>query len=126
MSLVKDLRYAVRSLRKTPGFTAVAGITLALGIGANTAIFSVINAVLLQPLPYHQPDRLVTVQHHYPSLELEAPVSVPGFLAYRRLGNVFESAAVSTGWAPNLTGRGDPVRLQAGRVSADFFRTLGV
>ena len=126
-ALVQDMRYAVRTLRKSPGFTAVAVLTLGLGIGANTAIFSVINAILLRPLPYREPEGLVTVEHVYPSLNhLQAPVSVPGFLTYQSKTQVFETAAVETGWAPNLTGRGDPERLQAARVSGDWFATYGM
>ena len=123
----QDIRYAIRSLLKSPAFTAIAAITLALGIGANTAIFSVINAVLLRPLPYHQPDRLVTMWHLYPGLNaMEAPVSVPGFRDYQAQGEVFERAAVESGWAPNLTGQGEPERLNAMRVSGDFFQVYGV
>jgi predicted permease len=126
-TLLLNLRYAFRQLRKSPAFTATAVLTLALGIGANTAIFSVINAVLLRPLPYQDPSRLVTVEHHYPSLnDLHASVSVPGFLAYEQRKNDFEHAAVQTGWAPTLTQRGDPERLQASQVTADFFTTFGV
>lgn len=123
-ALMQDFKYAARLLRKAPGFTAVAVLTLGLGIGANTAIFSVINAVLLRPLPYDQPDRLVTVEHHYPSLhDLHAPVSVPGFRDYQSQERLFESAAVENGWNPNLTGRGDPERLPASLVTGDYFRT---
>jgi putative ABC transport system permease protein len=125
-TLVQDLRHATRGLRRSPGFTAVAVLTLGLGIGANTAIFSVVNAVLLRPLPYQEPARLVTVQHHYPSLDLDAPVSVPGFLDYRAQERVFAHAAVETGWAPNLTGTGEPERLPAARVTGEFFTTYGV
>lgn len=125
--LLQDLRYAFRALRKSPGFTAVAVLTLGLGIGANTAIFSVINAVLLRPLPYRAPDRLVTLWHHYPTLnDLHASVSVPGFLAYHEQKDVYEQAAVENGWGPTLSGRGEPTRINANQVSGDFFSMLGV
>ncbi|HXW96969.1 MAG TPA: ABC transporter permease, partial [Gemmatimonadales bacterium] len=125
--LLQDLRYAVRTLRRTPGFTTIAVVTLALGIGANTAIFSVIDGVLLRPLPYRQPERLATVWHHYPSLnDLRAPVSVPGFHAYRDEAGVFEQSAVENGWVPTLTGRGEPTRILATQVTGDFFSLLGV
>jgi putative ABC transport system permease protein len=126
-TFAQDLKYAVRTLAKAPGFALVSMLTLGLGIGANTAIFSVINAVLLRPFPYREPDRLVTVEHLYPRLNnLEAPVSVPGFRDYRAQEQVFERAAVETGWAPNLTGRGDPERLRASQVTGDWFTTYGV
>ncbi len=126
-TLLQNLRYAARQLRKSPGFTTTAVLTLALGIGANSAIFSVINAALLRPLPYADPSRLVTIEHHYPTLnDLHAPVSVPGFLAYEQKKQVFQHAAVETGWAPTLTGRGDPQRVPASLVTGEYFTTLGV
>jgi predicted permease len=127
-TLVQDLRYAVRSLLRSPGFSIIATLTLALGIGANTAIFSVINTVLLKPLPYASPERLVTVWHLYPSQGgMEAPVSVPGFRDYSAQTRLFERAAVENdAWAPNLTGQGEPERLSAARVSGEFFNVYGV
>ncbi|HEY6807470.1 MAG TPA: ABC transporter permease, partial [Gemmatimonadales bacterium] len=126
-TLVQDLKYAVRSLLRSPGFSVVAVLTLALGIGANAAIFSVVNAVLLQPLPYRAPDRLVSVHHFYPSLNnLRASVSVPGFRDYSARTADFASAAVSVGAAMNLTGAGDPERVTVNRVSGAFFSMLGV
>ncbi|HEY9480391.1 MAG TPA: ABC transporter permease [Gemmatimonadaceae bacterium] len=121
-----DIRQSFRRLRKQPGFTAVVLITLALGIGANTAIFSVVNTVLLRPLPYKQPSELVTIQHHYPSLQLDAPVSAPGFKAYHDNTRIFDGVAVEASWSANLTGVGEPVRLRGGRVSGEYFRTMGV
>jgi putative ABC transport system permease protein len=126
-TLLQDLRYSLRRLAKSPAFTAIVVLTLALGIGANTAIFSAVNAVLLRPLPYNEPHRLVTIEHLYPSLDgLEAPVSVPGFLDYERKGRSFESMAVQTSWQANLTGVGEPVRMQGQRVTGRLFATLQV
>lgn len=126
-SVLQNLKYAFRRLRKSPGFATVVILTLALGIGANTAIFSVINTVLLRPLPYKNPDELATVFHFYPSLNnLEAPVSAPGFRDYRDRAGLFVSAAVESGWGPTVTGLGEPERLNGTRVSGDWFATLGV
>jgi hypothetical protein len=126
-SLLQDIRYSLRRLAKSPGFTLVVVLTLALGIGANTAIFSAVNTVLLRPLGYADPDRLVTIEHFYPSLGgLKAPVSVPGFRDYQALGRTFESMAVENRWAANLTGQGEPVRVPGARVTGRFFGTLGV
>lgn len=126
-TLLQDLRYAVRSLLKSPGFTIVAVVTLALGIGANAAIFSVVNGVLLAPLPYRDPGRLVTVNHFYPSLNnLRAPVSVPGFRDYSARTDLFTNAAVENGFPMNLTGAGEPERINVQKVSGDFFSVMGV
>jgi len=126
-TLLADLRYAVRSLRNSPGFTLVAVLTLGLGIGANAAIFSVVNGVLLAPLPYRDPGRLVTVNHFYPSLnDLRAPVSVPGFRDYSARTDVFSAAAVENGRNMNLTGQGDPERVSVTQVTGEYFPLLGV
>ena len=126
-TLLQDLRYSLRRLTKSPAFAAIVVLTLGLGIGANTAIFSAVNAILLNPLPYHEPRELVTIQHLYPSLDgLEAPVSAPGFRDYQEKGRSFESMAVQTGWAANLTGVGDPVRIQGAQVTGRYFTTLQV
>ena len=105
-TLLQDLRYSFRRLAKSPTFTCIVVLTLALGIGANTAIFSAVNAVLLRPLPYFEPQRLVTIEHLYPSLDLEAPVSVPGFLDYEKRGRSFESMAVQIELAGESHGGG--------------------
>jgi putative ABC transport system permease protein len=126
-TLLQELRYGARRLRLSPAFTAIVVVTLALGIGANTAIFSVVNAVLLRPLPYRAPDQLITIEHFYPSLNaLEAPVSALGFSEYRDKTRSFDGVAVQSGWGANLTGFGDPERLQASRVTGQYFSTLGV
>ena len=126
-TLIQDLRYAARSLLNSRGFTFVAVLTLALGIGANTAIFSVVNGVLLAPLPYREPERLVTVNHFYPSLNnLRASVSVPGFRDYSARTDLFASAAVENFSAMNFTGAAEPVRVNVTRVTGQFFPMLGV
>src|SRR5919199_152540 len=117
-SLIKDIRYGVRSLLKRPGFTAIALIALALGIGANTAIFSLVNAVILQPLPYPDPDQLVWVWGNIRNGGNRASVSPVDFLDYRSQNKTFEQFAASlTGPLPvNLTGTGEPERLTASGV----------
>src|SRR5262245_20811163 len=121
----QDLRYGARMLLKQPGFTLIAVITLALGIGANTAIFSVVNAVLLRPLPYRDPDRIVTVGH-YRAMFDDDVVFGWDFLEWRDQAKVFEQIAAYFSGTADLTGSGEPARLGAGFVSADLFTTLGV
>ena len=125
--LRQDLRYGLRSFLKTPGFTAIALLTIALSIGANSAVFSVVNAVLLRPLPFAEPDRLVWVWGSWPR-GTEASVSAPDLLDYRADNKSFEHlAAFSTIPAPiNLTGSGRPEQLYCVFATADFFDTLGV
>ena len=124
--LLNDFRYAVRRLRHTPAFTAIVVLTLALGIGANSAIFSVVNTVLLAPMPYRDPAQLVTIYHWYPSMKLEASVSAPGFKDYRDRTHSFSSVGVAAPWNVNLTGMGEPQRLGGATVSGRFFATLAV
>src|SRR5690348_17280744 len=126
-ALLRDIKYSLRRLRKAPAFTAIVVVTLALGIGANTAIFRVVNTVLLRPRPFRNPSALVTILHSYPSLNsLEAPVSARGFKRYRDETKSFEAIAVETGFGANLTGSGDPERVPGARVSGDWFQVLGV
>jgi len=127
-TLWQDLRYGARMLSKKPGFTLIAVFTLALGIGANTAIFSVVNAVLLQPLPYSDPDRLVWMWGNIRNGGNRASVSPPDFLDYRTQNSVFEQFAASfTVASPvNLTGGGEPERLNGRVVTANYFDALGV
>ncbi len=115
----------LRMLRKNPGFTAVALATLALGIGGNTAIFSIVNGVLLNPLPFPQPDRLVTLHESKPNFE-QGSISYPNFLDWQRDNRTFSSMAVSRRYAFSLTGRGEAEQVNAEFVTADFFPLLGV
>jgi putative ABC transport system permease protein len=123
--LWQDTRYALRSLAKSPGFTAVTLFTLALGIGANSAIFSVVNGVLIRPLPYPEPDRLAVVRETYGGGDVGS-VSGANFLDWKVRSHQFESLAAWRGIAVTLLGAGEPEEMPAALVSADFFRTLGV
>src|SRR5215217_6610517 len=126
-TFVQDLRYGARILLKQPGFTLVAVITLALGIGANTAIFSLVNSILLRPLPFREPDRLVRLIQASPKLGLATwGVSQAGFAAYRDQNRSFETVALYNNSAVNLTGQGEPERLPIATVTADFFKVFGV
>src|SRR5438270_2694650 len=125
--LLSETRYGLGRMCKSPGFSVVVIVALALGIGANSAIFSVVDAVLLQRLRFADPERLVTIRHHYPTLgPLDAPISAPGFRDYRDRTQSFSGVAVETGTALNLTGTGDPERVQGAKVSGDWFRVLAV
>ncbi len=124
---MKTLRYAVRSLTKSPGFTIVAVVALALGIGANAAIFSLIEAIFLQPLPYADPERLVQVGSSAPEQGIEqAPLSWPRYEVLRERQRVFTDLAVSTFTAYTVTGIGDPEQVQSLMISGNFFSVLGV
>ena len=121
-ALRRDVRYAVRQLIRSPGFTAVAVLTLGLGIGANTAIFSVVNAVLLRPLPYPEPSRLVDVAERRPTGTTNA-VSYQNFLDWRKDG-ALESMALLRRQSFNVGGADRPERVAGALVSADYFRAL--
>ena len=127
-TLIQDIRYGARLLRKNPGFTAVALITLALCIGANTAIFSVVSGILLRPLPYPEPDRLVRFMQSYSQKGLSPwNMSQMNFAAYREQSRSFEAlAAMSISGGANLTGVGEPERIQLIRATADFFKVFEV
>jgi predicted permease len=123
--LLQDIRYAVRVLLKSPGFTAIAILTLALGIGANTTLFSVVNGVLLNPLPYSRPGQLVAIHEKNAGMD-HAPISYPNFLDWERANQTFSSMAIYHHEDYNLTGTAQPERLNGLMVSAAFFPTLGV
>jgi putative ABC transport system permease protein len=121
-AFTQDIRYALRVLAKQPGVAFVAILTLALGIGANSAIFSAVNAVLLRPLPYDDPDRIVTVWEKRPSEGvMDNVVSPADYVDWTRMNNSFEAMAALSSVSADLTGAGDPVRLFAGAVSPPFF-----
>ena len=125
-NLIKDIRYGIRNLLKRPALTAIAIITLALGIGANSAIFSVVNAIVLRPLPYRDSERLVAIwgNLHKSGLE-EIEVSAPEFTDFREKCKAFDQIAVYTTLGFNLTGLAEPERLSGAVVSANLFSMLG-
>jgi len=125
-ALAQDLRYALRQLRKSPAFTTVAVLTLALGIGANTAIFSVIDAVLLRPLPFHNASRLVVVKTTEPGRRDDIGVSYPAFLDWRSRNRVFEALSAYRTDDFTLTGRSEPAHVTGAVVSANTLSLLGV
>ena len=125
-SLIKDLRYAIRGFIRQPSFTLVTVITLALGIGANTAIFSVVYSVLLTPLPFHRPDRIVVLWGEDRAQgESRGQVSYTDIADYRTQQTTFESITTFTKWTPLLSGAGEPVRINAAWVGDDFFNVMG-
>jgi putative ABC transport system permease protein len=124
-ALLQDLRYAVRVMLKKPGFTAMAVIALALGIGANSAIFSVVNAVLLRSLPYDEPERLVMIWGAMPQTD-RVSISPADFFDYQEQSQVFERIAAFNAAGFTLTGTEEPEQIRGARVSADFFSVLGV
>src|SRR5215472_9435800 len=124
-TLLLDIRYAFRMLRVSPGFTAIAVLTLALGIGANTALFTVVNGVLLNPLPYPQSDRVVALYEKAPGFD-KAPTRYLNFLDWQRDTKVFTSIAMYRNQDYNFTGAGEAERLSGYMVTADFFPTLGI
>src|SRR6201988_4303343 len=127
-SLLKDIRYGVRNLSRTPGFTTVAVLTLALGIGANTAIFSVVENLLLRPLPYPHPENLVEIWNTYPPQILRAGLSPGEYADWQQQANSFSEMGAygDTSKGFNLTGDGEPQRVLVGYASSDLFSMLGV
>jgi predicted permease len=123
--VLQDLRYAARMLRKNPGFALVAVLTLALGIGANTALFSVVNGVLLNPLPYPHPEELVTLHESKPNFE-HGSISYPNFRDWQKYSHSFSAMAISRGYGFSFTGLGEAEQLSGRFISSDFFSILGV
>ena len=124
MSLRRDLRYALRSLRSSPTFATMAIATIALAIGANTAMFSFVNAVVLHPLPYPDPDRLVLVAEKRPDGGNNG-ISTLNYLDWAEQQTVFEYFAALTGWGATYTGGDAPMRLTGGQVTVQYFDITG-
>lgn len=127
-TVLQDIRFALRMLRKSPGFAIVAVLTLALGIGANTAIFSFIDAWVIQPLPYPRPERLIVLQSHNlkKGWTSDSVTSTADFLDFQKATTSFSQIAAWASWDFNLTGNGPPALVEGARVSGNFFDTLGV
>src|ERR1035438_10003417 len=126
-SILQDLRHGVRVLLKTPGFTLLALLTLALSIGANTAVFSVVNAVLLRPLPFEKPQEIVAVWEQRPhENSFRGGISALDFVDWRRMSKSFSNIALYDSGQYNLTGAGDPERISGAAVSPGFLEALGV
>ncbi len=124
-ALLQDLKFSLRVLARSPAFTAVAALTLALAIGANTALFSIVNGVLLNPLPYPQPDQLVTLHESKPNFNTGS-ISYPNFLDWQKQNHTLSAIAVSRSYSFSLTGLGPAEQAQAQFVTSDFFPILGV
>ncbi len=122
---MKDIRYALRTLQRARGFTAVAVLTLAIGIGANTALFSVVNGVLLNPLPYPHPGQLVAVAEKFPPFP-EASIAYPNFQDWVRMNHTVKGLAAYRATDFNLRGMGEMQPLKGVQISANFFSLLGV
>ena len=125
-TLIKDLRYAIRSLLRQPGFAAITVLTLALGIGANTAIFSVVYSVLIKPLPFHRPDRIVLLWgDDRAESDSRSQVSHTDIVDYKTQQTHFDSISTFNSWTPLISGTGEPARISGALVGDDFFRVMG-
>src|SRR5262245_4798188 len=124
--MFQDLRYGARMLLKNPGFTAVVVLTLALGIGANVALFSVVNGVLLNPLPYPQPERLVALHQRSPNFGEVGSIPYPNFRDWQKENQTFDAMALARSFGFSLIGAGETEQVNGQMVSADFFSLLGV
>jgi putative ABC transport system permease protein len=125
LSGLKDLRFGVRTLIKNPGFSVIAILVIALGVGANTAIFSIVNAVLLQPLPFPDPDGLVLFRELMPNTNGRMSISFPSFLDWRSQAQGFEGMAGYRAYARTLTGIDPPLRLTGRMVQPAFLESGG-
>src|SRR5262245_21019342 len=123
---MNDLKFALRQLRKSPAFTAIAIITLALGIGLNTAIFSLINDQFLRGLPFRQPSRVLHVFSHARDQRVDFPLSAPRFMHFRDGQTIFDGFAGENGLAATVTGVGDPFQVPIFKTTANYFDVLGV
>src|SRR6266404_2422962 len=119
--LLHDVRYGLRAMRRNPGFTAVAVIALALGIGANSAIFSAVNAILLRPLAYRDPEQLVVILNHG-----TGPIAPANFVDWKAQSRSFANMGAAEVWGPDLTNTDKPEKVPAMRVTSDIFLTLGI
>src|SRR5215471_20969071 len=127
VEVIRDLQYGLRVLRKSPGFTIVAVLSLALGVGANTAIFSIVNAVLLRSLPFSHPERLVKIVASNRAVGArDIGLSVPEFDDLRSRAGVFEQVTVTQGGPTNVTGGDRPQHLELLEVSPNYFSMLGI
>jgi putative ABC transport system permease protein len=126
-TLIQDIRYGIRTLIKKPAFTAVVVAALALGIGANTAIFSIVNSILLRPLPYKDPDRLAMIWMDNKRMNVDQDIhSFANYIDYRDQNQVFESMAAYSGISLNLVGSGEPERIIGSAATGSLFEVLGV
>src|ERR1044072_3812519 len=127
MTLLQDFRYSAKNLLQRPAFVITITLILALGIGANSTIFSVVNAVLMRPLPYEAPDRIVMIWETNQGKGVPRSIVSPAnFLDWKQQNHVFDHLAAFRFWYYTVTGLGDPERYQGARVSANFFPLLGV
>lgn len=124
-TLVQDLHFGARMLGKSPGFTAIAVLTLALGIGGNTAVFSIVNGVLLNPLPFLHSEQLVTLDESKPNFP-EGSISYPNFLDWQRDNRSFSSMAIARSYSFNMTGRGDAEQVNGEYISPEMLSLFGV
>src|SRR6266478_6590193 len=125
-TLFKDIRYGIRSLLKQPEFSLIATITLALGIGANTAIFSVVRGVLLRPLPFSESDRLIGIRESKEGEGHDNPMAWRSFAEFRDKAQTLESIAAYVNWNPDIEQADGTIRVQGAQVSQSYFKVLGV